>query len=137
MKSFLVPNSTMKSVRSSTENNSTYNRENRDDNNIEGNPNFTNELKSLMYGFGDKENPDPESIELLQEYVIEYIQNLSYAAYRRSRRKGLNEISLKDLLYVLRKDKKRYYRIPNLIRFYEEMNKTKKNMSPSFRGVPK
>ena len=83
-----------------------------------------------MYGFGDKESPDNESAELLQEYVIEYIQNISLAAYKRNKRKGSNEISLRDLLYVLRKDKKRYYRIPNLISFYEIAKKAKKKNDP-------
>ena len=98
----------VRSIISSSENRS-INRNNGEDN-LDGNINFTNELKGLMYGFGDKESPDNESAELLQEYVIEYIQNISLAAYRRNKRKGSNEISLRDLLYVLRKDKKRYYR---------------------------
>ena len=111
---------------SSKENKSVQNKEGEE----EGTINFTNELKGLMYGFGDVENPDPESIELLQDYVIEYIQNIAYAAYRRNKRKGSNEISLRDLLYVLRKDKKRYYRIPSLISFYEIAKKTKKKSDP-------
>ena len=119
----------IRSIISSTENNS-INKDNGEDNNFEGNINFTNELKGLMYGFGDKEFPDNESAELLQEYVIEYIQNISLAAYRRNKRKGSNEISLRDLLYVLRKDKKRYYRIPSLINFYEIAKKTKKKSDP-------
>ena len=118
--------STKRSKTSSTENNSA--RENGEDN-FEG-INFTNELKGLMYGFGDKENPDSESAELLQEYVIEYIQSIALAAYRRNKRKGSNEISLRDLLYVLKKDKKRYYRIPSLISFYEIAKKTKKKSDP-------
>ena len=122
--------STIRSKVSSNDNNSVNNRDNGDDNGIEGNLNFTNELKGLMYGFGDKENPDNETAELLQEYVIEYIQNISLAAYRRNKRKGSNEISLRDLLYVLRKDKKRYYRIPSLINFYEIAKKTKKRSDP-------
>ena len=119
--------SAIRSKISSTENNSVNYRENGEDNNID---NFTPELKGLMYGFGDKENPDIESTELLQEYVIEYIQNIAIAAYRRNKRKGSNEISLRDLLYVLRKDKKRYYRIPSLISFYEIAKKTKKKSDP-------
>ena len=117
--------SAIRSKISSTEN-SVNHRDNGDDNNIEGNLNFTNELKGLMYGFGDKENPDNESAELLQEYVIEYIQNIAYAAYRRNKRKGSNELSLRDLLYVLKKDKKRYYRSKNLIQFYDNAKKIKK-----------
>ena len=118
--------STRRSKVSSTEINSA--RENGEDN-FEG-INFTNELKGLMYGFGDKETPDMESAELLQEYVIEYIQNIALAAYRRNKRKGSNEISLRDLLYVLKNDKKRYYRIPSLISFYEIAKKTKKKSDP-------
>ena len=111
---------------SSKENKSVHNKEGEE----EGTINFTNELKGLMYGFGDVENPDPESIELLQDYVIEYIQNIAYAAYRRNKRKGSNEISLRDLLYVLRKDKKRYYRIPKLITFYDNAKNIKKKNDP-------
>ena len=120
----------VKSKISSIDNNSSHHRENGEDNGMESNLNFTNELKGLMYGFGDKETPDRESAELLQEYVIEYIQNIALAAYRRNKRKGSNEISLRDLLYVLRKDKKRYYRIPSLISFYEIAKKTKKKADP-------
>ncbi len=65
MNSFKLPSSTKKSVRSSTEN-SMANRESKEDNVIERNPNFINELKELMFCFDDKENPDTESIELLQ-----------------------------------------------------------------------
>ena len=107
---------------SSMDNKSIQHKEGED----EGAINFTNELKGIMYGFGDVENPDPESVELLQEYVIEYIQNIAYAAYRRNKRKGSNELSLRDLLYVLKKDKKRYYRIKDLIRFYDNAKSIKK-----------
>ena len=96
------------------------------------NPTFTEELKELMFGFGDRKNPDNETALLLQEYVIEYLQNLSAKAYRRSRRKGGREIALNDLLYVLKNDKKRFYKALSLIEFYEnrkrEMNKMNNNV---------
>ena len=118
-----------KSKKSSVDNNSSIHHKEAEDTDI--NINFTNELKGIMYGFGDVENPDHESVELLQEYVIEYIQNISYAAYRRNKRKGSNELSLRDLLYVLKKDKKRYYRIKNLIHFYENAKSIKKRNDPT------
>ena len=34
------------------------------------------EVKQMMYGFGDEENPLPESIELLEELVIHFIQDM-------------------------------------------------------------
>jgi transcription initiation factor TFIID subunit 13 len=30
----------------------------------------------MMYGFGDDENPYSESVELLEDLVIQYIQNM-------------------------------------------------------------
>ena len=117
-----------KSKMSSVDNSSAHHKEGEE---VEVNINFTNELKGIMYGFGDVENPDQESVELLQEYVIEYIQNIAYAAFRRNKRKGSNELSLRDLLYVLKKDKKRYYRIKNLIHFYENAKSIKKRNDPT------
>ena len=117
-----------KSKISSVDNSSIHHKEGED---AEVNINFTNELKDIMYGFGDAKNTDHESVELLQEYVIEYIQNISYAAFRRNKRKGSNELSLRDLLYVLKKDKKRYYRIKSLIDFYENAKSIRKRNDPS------
>ena len=117
-----------KSKISSVDNSSVHHKEGEEN---EVNINFTNELKGIMYGFGDVENPDQELLELLQEYVIEYIQNIAYAAFRRNKRKGSNELSLRDLLYVLKKDKKRYYRIKNLIHFYENAKSIKKRNDPT------
>ena len=96
------------------------------------NPVFVSDLKSLMIGFGDSEPVNTESAELLQEYIIEYIQNISMLAYRRSKRKGFNEIQLKDLIYLIRNDKKKYYRVGVLLSFYDTIKKTKKKMDQKF-----
>ena len=79
-----------------------------------------------MYGFGDSENPDAESTDLLEQYLIEYIQNISLLAFKRSKRRGFNEIKLKDLLYIIKNDKKKFYRVPSLLSFYEILKKTKR-----------
>ena len=101
-------------------------------NNNNENPVFVSDLKSLMIGFGDSEPVNTESAELLQEYIIEYIQNISMLAYRRSKRKGFNEIQLKDLIYLIRNDKKKYYRVGVLLSFYDNIKKTKKKMDEKF-----
>ncbi len=53
-------------------------------------------------------------------------------AYRRSKRKGFNEIQLKDLIYLIRNDKKKYYRVGVLLSFYDTIKKTKKKMDEKF-----
>lgn len=77
--------------------------------------NFSNELKDLMFAFGDVDNPDPESLLLLEEYIIEFIQNISIRAYKRSKIRGYNEIKLTDLLLELKHDKKKYYRSAQIL----------------------
>lgn len=79
-----------------------------------------------MYGFGDNDTPDSEAVELLELYIIEYVQNVALLAYRRSKRRGFNEIKLKDLLYIIKNDKKKFYRVPSLLSFYEILKKTKR-----------
>jgi hypothetical protein len=90
-----------------------------------------------MFAFGDVENPDSESTFLLEQYVIEYIQNVALLAYKRSRRRGFNEIKLKDLLYTIRSDKKKFYRVPALLSFYEILKKTKPDDSPTNKKLMK
>lgn len=79
-----------------------------------------------MFGFGDIEEPDNETAELLEEYIVEYVQNIAILAFRKSKRRGFSEIKLRDLLLVLKNDKKKYYRIPPLLSFYETLKKAKK-----------
>jgi hypothetical protein len=33
-------------------------------------------VKSMMYGFGDEETPYQESVELLEDLVVHFIQNM-------------------------------------------------------------
>jgi len=79
-----------------------------------------------MYGFGDVENPDSESAELLEQYIIEFVQNIAIAAYKKSKIRGYSEIKLRDLMLVIKNDKKKFFRIPQLLSFYEILKKTKK-----------
>jgi transcription initiation factor TFIID subunit 13 len=92
-----------------------------------------------MYGFGDVENPDNETTEFLELCVIEYIQNVALLAYKRSKRRGFNEIKLKDLLNVIKNDKKKFYRVPSLLSFYEILKKTKKRLDSNMtkKGLKK
>ncbi len=79
-----------------------------------------------MFAFGDVENPNNESMELLEQYIIEYVQNVAIAAYKKSKIRGYSEIKLRDLMLVIKNDKKKFYRIPPLLSFYETLKKTKK-----------
>jgi len=67
----------------------------------------------MMYGFGDDIEPVPESVELVEQYLVEYLSNLCSRTIGRSLRGGHNSMQLGDLIHFLYSDPKKYYRIPH------------------------
>lgn len=94
------------------------------------------DLKQLMYGFGDSKAPLEESVELLDEFVQEFILNLAEKALKRSRRResNSNEIKVEDLLYFLQPDNKKSMRVAKIIQTYQICKETlnKKNKYQNF-----
>ncbi|XP_055591543.1 transcription initiation factor TFIID subunit 13-like [Uranotaenia lowii] len=41
---------------------------------------FSKELRCMMYGFGDDQNPYTESVDLLEDLVIEFITEMTHRA---------------------------------------------------------
>lgn len=100
----------------------------------------------MMYGFGDEENPLPESVELLEELVIHFIQDMvsqSAAAHNRlsNYRSHLarlfqtikameinkqNKVQIEDIMYLLRKDPRKYARAKDLLIMDKELKKARK-----------
>jgi transcription initiation factor TFIID subunit 13 len=39
---------------------------------------FSKELRCMMYGFGDDQNPFTESVDLLEDLVIEFITEITH-----------------------------------------------------------
>lgn len=37
---------------------------------------FDSELREMMHAFGDDENPRPETVELLQELLLDYLEQM-------------------------------------------------------------
>ena len=76
---------------------------------------FREEVKKVMFGFGDSKNPDERSVELLEVYIDEFIVNLVTQASRRSQRHNSNSLRLADVLHTIRKDEKKFLRIPYIV----------------------
>lgn len=65
-----------------------------------------------MYGFGDDLEPLKETTELMEQFIIEYIANLSKRVLARSMRGGHDSMQVGDAIYILRNNEKTYFRIP-------------------------
>eukprot|EP00027_Filamoeba_sp_ATCC50430_P011599 CAMPEP_0168545332 /NCGR_PEP_ID=MMETSP0413-20121227/2905_1 /TAXON_ID=136452 /ORGANISM="Filamoeba nolandi, Strain NC-AS-23-1" /LENGTH=175 /DNA_ID=CAMNT_0008575429 /DNA_START=29 /DNA_END=553 /DNA_ORIENTATION=+ len=74
---------------------------------------FATELKHMMYGFGDTKNPLPESVDLLEDIVVEYITEMTQKSMQMGSKRG--KLQTEDLIFLIRKDRKKYARAKELL----------------------
>ncbi|XP_060592025.1 transcription initiation factor TFIID subunit 13-like [Ruditapes philippinarum] len=84
---------------------------------------FSKELRCMMYGFGDDQNPYTESVDLIEDLVIEYITEMTKRALEVGRP---GRISVEDIIFLIRKDPKKYSRVRELLTMSEELRKARK-----------
>jgi len=84
---------------------------------------FTKELRCMMYGFGDEQNPYSESVDLLEDLVIEYITEMTKRAMDVGK---AGKIAVEDMIFLIRKDPKKYSRVKELLLMSEELRKARK-----------
>ncbi|XP_064602772.1 transcription initiation factor TFIID subunit 13-like [Liolophura sinensis] len=84
---------------------------------------FSKELRCMMYGFGDDQNPYTESVDLLEDLVIEYISEMTKKALETGR---TGRIAVEDIIFLIRKDPKKYSRVKELLTMNEELRKARK-----------
>jgi len=85
---------------------------------------FTRELRHMMYGFGDVFNPVPESVDLMEDLVVEYISEMTRKAMEVAAKRG--KLQTEDLVFLVRKDRKKYTRVLELLRMNEELKRARK-----------
>ena len=85
---------------------------------------FREDLKGLMYGFGDEMTPNEATVDLLETYTEEFVANLVARTMRRSLRiEGNNELLLPDLLKVLETDEIKFLRMAYILPTFEATQK--------------
>lgn len=87
---------------------------------------FHRELKYMMHGFGDDPNPYSETVELVEELVIQFITEMTLKALEVGKS---GRISVKDIIFIIRRDKKKYSRVKDLLTMKEQIDKAKKAFS--------
>ena len=68
-----------------------------------------------MFGFGEEEEPNEDTIDLMEVYVVEFLSNITKRSLARSQRSGYNSIQLRDLLKVIEDDDKKFLRAPYML----------------------
>ena len=75
---------------------------------------FAPDLPWMMYGFGDDKAPLKETVDLLDEVVSQYVEDLARQALAITTRKT-GGFKLEDLLYVMRRDRKKHTRARRML----------------------
>jgi transcription initiation factor TFIID subunit 13 len=89
-------------------------------------PDFTKELRPMMYGFGDAPDPHPASVALVQDLTLSYLHNFLDQVQSTAQSAGSAKVRLEDVMFVLRKDKKKLVRVEELLFMNEELKKARK-----------
>ena len=84
---------------------------------------FSKELRYMMYGFGDDPNPYNETVDLVDDLVVEFITEMSLKTMEVGKK---GKMHVDDLLFLIRRDPKKYARIRDLLQMNEELKQAKR-----------
>ena len=84
---------------------------------------FTKELRCMLYGFGDDQVPYTETVELLDDLLIQYITDVTLKAMNVGKK---GRVHVEDIVFLIRKDPKKYARVKELLTMNEELKKARK-----------
>ncbi|ODV89728.1 hypothetical protein CANCADRAFT_19534, partial [Tortispora caseinolytica NRRL Y-17796] len=87
---------------------------------------FTNDVRSLLYAFGDVKNPNSETVAVLEDILSGYIVDLCHEASKFSRTAGRAKVKVDDFKFALRKDPQKIGRVEELLAMQKLIRDAKK-----------
>ncbi|KAG9340187.1 hypothetical protein JZ751_021912 [Albula glossodonta] len=82
-----------------------------------------NVIRCMMYGFGDDQNPYTESVDILEDLVIEFITEMTHKAMSIGRQ---GRVQVEDIVFLIRKDPRKFARVKDLLTMNEELKRARK-----------
>ncbi|XP_065156267.1 transcription initiation factor TFIID subunit 13 isoform X2 [Atheta coriaria] len=84
---------------------------------------FSKELRCMMFGFGDDQNPYTESVDIIEDLVIEFITETTHKAMEIGK---TGRVQVEDMVFLVRKDARKYARVKDLLTMNEELKRARK-----------
>lgn len=84
---------------------------------------FKTELRQMMSGFGDDQNPRADTIRLMEELVLDYITALVAKSTEVADANRRERPDVTDIKFVIRKNKKKLARVRYLLEMKAEIKK--------------
>ncbi len=82
------------------------------------------DLEEMMFGFGDQWPPEENCVMLVESIVTNYIEDLTARALQISEMRG--KLDKECFMFVVRKDRRKFSRINNLLKANEELKAVQK-----------
>ncbi|KAK9456431.1 transcription initiation factor IID, 18kD subunit-domain-containing protein [Dipodascopsis uninucleata] len=92
---------------------------------------FTNDVRALMYAFGDSVNPERESVACLEDILTDYIVDMCHEAARMAKTTNRNKVKVDDFKFALRRDYRKLGRVEELQRLSKEIHEARKTFDDS------
>ena len=84
---------------------------------------FGKELRCMLYGYGDDRNPYTETVDFLDDVVIQFIVDMTHKAMEIGRP---GRVQVEDIIFLVRKHPRMYARVRELLTMNEELKKARK-----------
>ena len=86
---------------------------------------FTEDLRRIMYGYGDDADPLKETVNIVEDIVIEYISEMTQKAMEQGGEGHKGKVHVNDLLSLVRRHPRKYARATELLRVDREIKKAR------------
>mmetsp|Transcript_16610 Transcript_16610/g.24784 ORF Transcript_16610/g.24784 Transcript_16610/m.24784 type:complete len:135 (-) Transcript_16610:30-434(-) len=107
---------------------------------------LSRDLKQMMYGFGDVKIPNEESVLLLEELVIEFVQELTRYALAMTSSPALqpstqgknnpHRLTEAHLLLAIRRDRKKREKAKHILSYFDQLKAARALYDNLQKGVP-
>ena len=84
---------------------------------------FSNEVRLTLFGYGDDQNPYTETVDFLEDLVLEFITGMTCKAMEIGRP---GRVQVEDIVFLVRKEPRMYGRVRELLTMNEELKKARK-----------
>ena len=84
---------------------------------------FAKQLAAIIYGFGGSKEPYQETVDLLDELVLEFITRMTIKATDIGR---AGKVNVEDIIFLVRKEPTMYSRIRELLTINTELKNARK-----------
>ncbi|CAL8468884.1 g8425 [Coccomyxa elongata] len=89
---------------------------------------FSKDLKVMMYGYGDAENPFSATVDLVEDIVVDYVTTMAHTAMEHATGRD-GKVQPEDMLYLVRKDPRKFARATELLRMNDEIKQARKSLA--------